>query len=101
MVRLLVARKSRRPNDCNSILIMAKTIKINATDGAHIEFVDEMIGSGGMKDVYFSPDKSYVVAFFRDKQDFNAKDRLQNITCLLYTSPSPRDGLLSRMPSSA
>ena len=24
-----------------------------------------------------------------------------NNTCLLYTSPSPRDGLLSRMPSSA
>ena len=24
-----------------------------------------------------------------------------NQTCLLYTSPSPRDGLLSRMPSSA
>ena len=23
------------------------------------------------------------------------------LTCLLYTSPSPRDGLLSRMPSSA
>lgn len=59
---------------------MAKTIKILTTDGSQIEFVDEMIGSGGMKDVYFSPDKSYVVAFFRDKQDFNAKDRLQNIT---------------------
>ena len=27
------------------------------------------------------------------------KDRFRN--CLLYTSPSPRDGLLSRMPSSA
>ena len=27
------------------------------------------------------------------------EDRLT--TCLLYTSPSPRDGLLSRMPSSA
>ena len=26
---------------------------------------------------------------------------LVNSTCLLYTSPSPRDGLLSRMPSSA
>ena len=26
---------------------------------------------------------------------------LQVSTCLLYTSPSPRDGLLSRMPSSA
>ena len=25
----------------------------------------------------------------------------QSILCLLYTSPSPRDGLLSRMPSSA
>src|SRR5665647_2781942 len=25
----------------------------------------------------------------------------QSATCLLYTSPSPRDGLLSRMPSSA
>ena len=26
---------------------------------------------------------------------------MQIYTCLLYTSPSPRDGLLSRMPSSA
>ena len=25
----------------------------------------------------------------------------QDFSCLLYTSPSPRDGLLSRMPSSA
>ena len=25
----------------------------------------------------------------------------KDIACLLYTSPSPRDGLLSRMPSSA
>ena len=28
-------------------------------------------------------------------------DRAWYINCLLYTSPSPRDGLLSRMPSSA
>ena len=26
---------------------------------------------------------------------------MMDMTCLLYTSPSPRDGLLSRMPSSA
>ena len=26
---------------------------------------------------------------------------VKDTTCLLYTSPSPRDGLLSRMPSSA
>ena len=31
-----------------------------------------------------------------------AIDRIRrDRTCLLYTSPSPRDGLLSRMPSSA
>ena len=28
-------------------------------------------------------------------------DSVTTSTCLLYTSPSPRDGLLSRMPSSA
>ena len=27
--------------------------------------------------------------------------RRESYSCLLYTSPSPRDGLLSRMPSSA
>ena len=35
---------------------------------------------------------SFFVPAFRVKQD---------TICLLYTSPSPRDGLLSRMPSSA
>ena len=30
-----------------------------------------------------------------------AGDGLHYEPCLLYTSPSPRDGLLSRMPSSA
>ena len=30
-----------------------------------------------------------------------AKNNGIHIPCLLYTSPSPRDGLLSRMPSSA
>ena len=31
----------------------------------------------------------------------DGKHKLLYRTCLLYTSPSPRDGLLSRMPSSA
>lgn len=59
---------------------MAQTIRLNANDGSQVEFVDEVIGSGAMKDVYFSPDKSYVVAFFREKQDANAKSRLEDIT---------------------
>ena len=32
---------------------------------------------------------------------FDPEWTVKNIICLLYTSPSPRDGLLSRMPSSA
>lgn len=35
---------------------------------------------GGVKDVYFSPDKTYVVAIFREKLDFNQKERLRRIT---------------------
>ena len=36
------------------------------------------------------------------QMDADAMSGLQQFTtCLLYTSPSPRDGLLSRMPSSA
>jgi serine/threonine protein kinase len=54
-------------------------IKLTTRDGSRVEFEDKIIGSGGMKDVYFAPDKSYVVAFFRAKQDFNSLDRLENI----------------------
>ena len=32
---------------------------------------------------------------------WNKASNVQCVVCLLYTSPSPRDGLLSRMPSSA
>jgi serine/threonine protein kinase len=67
---------------------MANTVKIKATDGSPIEFVDEIKASGGMKDVYFSPDKSYVVAFFRNEQGKNHntpqnKDRMETI-CKSY-----------------
>ena len=34
-------------------------------------------------------------------QPGNERPRVFRLNCLLYTSPSPRDGLLSRMPSSA
>ena len=59
---------------------MTKVVKCRTTDGRVVEFVDDIIGSGAMKDVYFAPDKSYVVAFYKTKQDFQAKDRLQMIT---------------------
>jgi serine/threonine protein kinase len=62
---------------------MSKTVTVKTAEGNTYQFVDD--GSpmqGGMKDVYFSPDKSYVVAFFREKQDFSSKERLTNIVKL-------------------
>jgi len=58
---------------------MPDIIQLTAKDGSPVSFVDSIIASGGMKDVYFSPDRSYVVAFFRDPQDANSRDRLDNI----------------------
>ena len=34
-------------------------------------------------------------------QELIEGENVDVVICLLYTSPSPRDGLLSRMPSSA
>ena len=39
------------------------------------------------------------ISFLVGKRGLRIRD--QYMRCLLYTSPSPRDGLLSRMPSSA
>ena len=36
-----------------------------------------------------------------DSIEFANSFNNDSLSCLLYTSPSPRDGLLSRMPSSA
>ncbi len=58
---------------------MSSIVKTKTTDGKPIEFVDGTPIQGGMKDVYFSPDKSYVVAFFRDPQDYQSQERLSNI----------------------
>ncbi len=58
---------------------MSRIIKAKTLDGQPVEFVDEIIGQGGMKDVYFSPDRSYVVGFFRDKQPAHNRDRLITI----------------------
>ena len=41
-------------------------------------------------------------SFTGAERKFKGKDVVAMVKiCLLYTSPSPRDGLLSRMPSSA
>ncbi|MBQ7585842.1 MAG: serine/threonine protein kinase [Desulfovibrionaceae bacterium] len=59
---------------------MSDIIKLKAQDGSRVEFVNEIIGSGAQKDVYLSPDKSYVVAFFRKEIDAKGQDRLEHLT---------------------
>lgn len=58
---------------------MTKIVKITADDGSAVQFIHENPKRGAMKDVYFSPDRSYVVAFYRDPQDSNSRSRLANI----------------------
>lgn len=54
-------------------------IELSTFEGEKVECVDQIIAQGAMKDVYFSPDKSYVIAFFRDRLDFCGRERLTSI----------------------
>ena len=45
--------------------------------------------------------KEHIQYDYLKDNHFTELKNLEMKTCLLYTSPSPRDGLLSRMPSSA
>ena len=55
------------------------TVK-SATSGKTYQYVwNDSPPSGAMKDVYFAPDKSYVVAFFKQPQCSNAVDRIVDL----------------------
>lgn len=58
---------------------MANKVTLTALDGSTVEFYDEIKAQGGVKDVYFSTDKTYVVAFYRKKITSNDRSRLENI----------------------
>jgi serine/threonine protein kinase len=55
-------------------------IKLTAADGSAVEFVNQVKATGGMKDVFFSPNKDYVVAFYRGQADTATRERLTMIT---------------------
>ena len=56
----------------------------------------------GRVDIRYDFRMNRVVYLIKDgRQVVDAAGRSLDNPCLLYTSPSPRDGLLSRMPSSA
>ena len=50
---------------------MKNTVKVTSILDSAIsyEYVDESPIRGGVKDVYFSPDREYVVAFYRNPLD--------------------------------
>ena len=54
-------------------------VKVNAKDGTPVEFIQKDPMQGGMKDVYWHPQKKYVVAFFRKPMDFRGKERLEKL----------------------
>lgn len=59
---------------------MSDVVTLTDSNGDTIQFRDKIIASGGMKDVYASPDKRYVVAFYREPLDAAAHQRLEMIT---------------------
>ena len=84
---------------------VAKTVQQVVNEDQEIREIEEMIRKAsemgapdgvkeGLGDFLKSKIKKAAGDFKKDMGDMNK-------TCLLYTSPSPRDGLLSRMPSSA
>ena len=63
------------------------------------------VGMSPIHVAFSAPSEGAVKEFYRIGLENGGKDNgppgNRTSTCLLYTSPSPRDGLLSRMPSSA
>ena len=68
----------------------------NAVTDRSSEFRTPVFICGNEKDL-----DGRVVVLRQANQKDNFIQYHSDISCLLYTSPSPRDGLLSRMPSSA
>jgi serine/threonine protein kinase len=54
-------------------------VSITALDGSPVEFIKKDPKQGGVKDVYFSPKRDYVVAFYREKLDSPSKERLERL----------------------
>lgn len=63
---------------------MPITKTVQTLDGRSVEYIDEIIGSGTMKDVYFTSDGKQAVAFFREKLDRNSRERLEMIVGSYY-----------------
>ena len=110
-------------NEKSSSSLKGKDIAIVAMGQSQIDFhlsqthsikFDEIWAVNAMIGVLPNIDRAFILdpmSRFLDTKDAGSMTEMMRTTlplatypiytCLLYTSPSPRDGLLSRMPSSA
>ena len=67
--------------------------------GTRWTYAGNLVGNGAFTLEEWEINRKIVVK--KNENYWDAENVRLNEVCLLYTSPSPRDGLLSRMPSSA
>ena len=58
-------------------------------------------GTANLDKFRYYEGKKYFKVVRETFDEFQGRNKWRDTTCLLYTSPSPRDATLSRMPSSA
>src|SRR5664279_5375539 len=75
-------------------------VRINARRFRHVAIIDRAIGESGNVRQNGCELRGFAFGYRAAAWSYLSVIIIPN-TCLLYTSPSPRDGLLSRMPSSA
>ena len=80
--------------DIRPLVLGANTFGWTADEHDSHAILDAFLGAGGSL-----VDTADGYSHWADGNNGGESERI--IGCLLYTSPSPRDGLLSRMPSSA
>ena len=89
-LRLALAQVNPTVGDlAGNAALVRRWARAAADAGAHLAAFPEMVLTG------------YPVEDLALRTSFVDASRGALDACLLYTSPSPRDGLLSRMPSSA
>ena len=71
---------------------MSNVVSLTARDGSAVEFVNSEPKQGAIKDVFFSPDRSYVVAFFRKELGESGRRRIEKLVGEYYKSIFNRVG---------
>ena len=87
-----------------AILTLTLTNLSNVIENVKVEGLDPNLASLILllKYLFSNSAVAFAVGYLRNLLGFLENwFRARYSSCLLYTSPSPRDGLLSRMPSSA